>query len=434
MKRRTFIRNSAVLTGSSMILPWSLSHARNANERINLAVIGCGRRGRNGLQNFFAISGDQNFRFSAVCDVDQNRAYQTRSLIENIYQENEIRQRVRVYHNYNMVFKDRDIDAVFIATPDHQHAEIAIAAASEGIDVYLEKPLTYTIQEGQELVKAVRANNRIFQTGSQQRSSIYFRKVCELVRNNKIGKVHTVEVRIPADRGTAPTDPMEIPDNLNYRAWLGNAPEAPYSEYRVHPQEDFSRPGWMQVEDYCHGMITNWGSHMFDIAQWGLGTENTGPEFVEASAKFENRGLWDVHTEMSGESRFPDGITVKLNPVLKESEEASISVKFIGEDGWATCERGAFYASDRELLRWEPGEEDISLPVSTNHQADFLNAVRTRRDPIAPVEAGHRSNTYCLLHLISAKLKRPLKWNPEKEIIEDDSEANDLLTSNIRNY
>lgn len=383
--------------------------------------------GRNDMRNLLRVADKHNAIFTAVCDLDERRLSEGKRLVEEFYTEAGHRHSIAIYHRAEDLLKDRSIDAVLVAVPDHSHASVAIAAARAGKDIYLEKPLTYTVDEGRELVRAVRRNGCILQAGTQQRSSIYFRKVCELVRNERIGELRRIEVRIPMDEGYG--DPMEmpVPDGFDYRAWLGKAPYKPYTEDRVHPQADFTRPGWMQVSDYGHGNITNWGSHMVDIAQWGNGTDLSGPVQIEAEATFEDRGVFDVHRRFRARNRYANGVELDLR-TLDENEEIDPGVRFIGSNGWVACERGSFMAHDRDLLRWEPGPTDISLPRSTNHHADFLEAVRARRDPICPVEIAHRSNTVCLVNLISAKLGRPLRWNPDEEAFRDDPEANQYLS------
>ena len=266
MKRRKFLKTTANAIAGGFWVSSCSSFGGHANNHIELAAIGCGRMGRNDIKNILAIAADHNALFTSVCDVDQNRLRAARQLIEERYAEQGIRHQVKEYSDFRKLLRNRSIDVVNIATPDHCHAEVAIAAAEAGKDIYLQKPLTYTIAEGRKLVKAVRDNKRVLQTGSQQRSSVYFRRVCELVRHGKIGELKQIEVNIGEDEGYGDGSPMEVPGSLDYRGWLGSAPYKPYTVDRVHPQNSFGRPGWMQVSDYTHGMITNWGSHMMDIA------------------------------------------------------------------------------------------------------------------------------------------------------------------------
>lgn len=425
MNRRLFLKTSGLAASGLMLGSCTTLH-RGANDTIHLAAIGCGRMGRADMKNLLAVADQFNAIFIAVCDVDSRRLNEGKLLLESHYLELGKKHRIRTYSNYKNLLKNRSIDAVSIVTPDHTHAVIAIAAAKAKKDIYLEKPLSYTIREGQDLIHAVRRNQCILQTGTQQRSSVYFRKVCELVRNQKIGELKRIEVMVPMDDGFAAEGKMLVPGNLDYKDWLGHAPFKPYHEKRVHPQEGFSRPGWMQVADYSHGMITNWGAHMMDIAQWANGSDLSAPVEVEAAATFENRGFFDVHRQFKAYNRYQNGVVLEFR-TLGNTEQIKPGVKFTGSEGWAFCERGGFAAHDRELLRWEPGEDDVQLAVSRHHHANFLEAVRKRIDPIANVEVGHRSNSLCLINLIAAKLGRPLRWNPDSELFENDTEANRFL-------
>lgn len=422
MDRRTFLTRSGLSIGGLMFAGCATSARFAANDRIELAAIGCGRMGRGNIRNLLRVADEHGAILTAVCDVDRRRLDAARALVEGHYAEAGVRHEVRAFERHEDLLRNAGIDAVMIATPDHSHAAVAVAAARAGKDIYLEKPLTYSIREGQDLVGAVRGNHCILQGGTQQRSSIYFRKVCELVRNGKVGQLERIEVRVPSDSGYGDPAPMPVPAGLDYDRWLGSAPCRPYAEDRVHPQVDFSRPGWMQVSDYCHGMITNWGSHMFDIAHWGGGMELSGPVSVEAEAAFEVRGLFDVHRRFTATNRYANGVVLDFRTLADDSSEKP-GVRFIGSDGWLWCERGSFDAHDRTLLRWEPGPDDSVLPRSTDHHRDFLEAVRARKDPICPVEVAHRSNSACILKLIAAKLGRPLHWEPEAERFVNDTAA-----------
>ena len=200
-----------------------------------------------------------------------------------------------MYENYIDMLADKNIDAVIISTPDHQHADLAIRAALAGKDIYLQKPTSLTVEEGRLLSDVVRRQKVILQVGTQQRSSKQFRIAAELVRNGRIGKLHTVKIGLPGDPSGPEAPEMPIPSNLNYDMWLGSTPEVYYTEIRVHPQNDYGRPGWLRCEQFGAGMITGWGQHHFDSAVWGMDTELTGPISVEAVAQFPKSGLWDVH-------------------------------------------------------------------------------------------------------------------------------------------
>lgn len=423
LSRRSFIKSAAGTISFPFIVPSTVFGAQAPSDQLRLGCIGVGRMGRDNMTQALNLGLEKNFnaRIAAVCDVDIDRAKHAKSDVEKRYAEYGKNNTVKIYDDFRNLLAGKDIDGVIIATPDHQHAVNAIAAANAGKDIYLQKPLTYSLTEGRKLVKAVRNNKVVFQTGSQQRSSIYFRRTCELIRNGRIGKLQRIEVVIPADHGHGVSTPMEVPKNLHYDMWLGPTPEAPYTQHRVHPQTGYSRPGWLQIEQYCRGMITGWGSHMYDIAQWALGVDlDSGPVEIEATAEFPDRGLFDVHVGYQARATYHGG-------VIMVSHNGNPGVNFIGSDGWIWVERGSFKAHDRNIFREQLGAGDIKLYRSADHMGNFLECMRSRKDPIAPVEAGHRSNSVCVMHHIAMKLKRKLKWDPKAEKFIDDNEANKML-------
>jgi predicted dehydrogenase len=244
---------------------------------------------------------------------------------------------------------------------------------------------------------------------------------CELVRNGRIGRLQAIRVWLPEDQGTGNAQPTPVPKNLDYDFWLGPTPQAPYCEDRVHPQMSYERPGWLQVEPYCRGMVTGWGSHMMDIAQWGNGTDQSGPVSIEATAEFPDRGVFNVHTKFRAEATYANGVRM----TMETGDPAG--VRFEGERGWIFVQRGEIKASDPEILRWKPGQGEVKLYQSGNHMKDFLSSMRSRKDPAAPVELGHRSNSICVMAHIAMKLGRKLAWDPAAEKFAGDDEANGLL-------
>lgn len=415
MDRREFLQIGAAAAAGGLL--WSCTSLRNGRVDDGItgfALIGCGRQGSDLTRNFLGVARETNVRFVAVCDVDIDRAKRARAMMLETYAEQGIKQEIAVYQYPEQLLENRIVDACIVAVPDHNHTTVALEVVKAGCDLYLEKPITFTIEEGKELVDLVRREKVIFQAGTQQRSSLYFRRVCELARQGKLGELTHVEIRLPRDGGIAVFEEMPVPQNLDYQRWLGSRTGIPYTEKRVHPQADLSRPGWMQVEDFCFGMITNWGSHMVDIAQWGSGFELSGPTRVKAQSTYEDRGIWTVHTKIEGELEYANGL--KMNLVsLASDDPRDPGVKFVGTEGWAGVVRGAFEAHDRDLLRWQPEEGREILQVSKNHYADFLESIISRRDPVAPVEQAHRSNSVCLLLAKAAKEKREIRWDPVNE-------------------
>ena len=359
---------------------------------------------------------------------------------------------VKTYEDYQELLLNKDIDAVLINTPDHQHARLAIDAAWAGKDIYLEKPASLTISEGRLMSNAINATGRVFQIGSQQRSNREFRLACELVRSGRIGQLKTIEVRLPGDPPGGNPNPMSVPKNLNYDAWLGSTPMVPYTVDRVHPQTkpdgtpDYSRPGWLRCEQFGAGMITGWGSHHFDIAHWAMDTEYTGPIEISASTTFPapGSGLWNVHGPYQSEMLYANGVIVKG---MEESATKPNGLLFTGAEGWifvsrggervtesdpikidsAGAEIGPLSASNSKILR-ELTEKDVHLYVSTNHVHNWLDCIRTRALSITPAEVAHRSCAVSLLQQIAMHLKRKLYWDPKAERFKNDDEANSWLS------
>jgi predicted dehydrogenase len=421
MTRRHFLKSTALAVTAPTIVPSTIFGRQAPSYTLQMGCIGTGRQGQGDMQELIYRGLEVGARVVAVCDVDQHRMEDAQWLAEKIYAAELDKTSYKgcaAYTDFRELLAREDIDGVLIVTPDHWHAAHAIAAADAGKDIYLEKPLTYSIAEGRKLVTAVRRNKRILQVGSQQRSSTYFLIACELVRNRRIGQLHTIKVWLPEDQGTGDPQPAPVPKNLDYDFWLGPAPQAPFTEHRVHPQRNYGRPGWLQIQQYCHGMITGWGSHMNDIAQWGNGTEDTGPVVIQAKASFPDRGLFDVHTTYRSEAKYANGVRL-----IQETGDPA-GVRFEGDKGWIFVKRGAIDASDRDILRQKVQEGEIKLYKSSNHMKNFLECMRTRKDPVAPVEVGHRSNTICVMTHIAMKLGRKLEWDPVAERFVDDEEAN----------
>ncbi len=422
--RRDFLKSAAAAAVAPAIVPASVFGKSAPSNAMLMGCIGMGRQGQGDMQELIYRGLEVGARVVAVCDVDSHRLQDAQWVVNKIYASElgkNAYQGCDAYPDYRELLARKDIDGVLIVTPDHWHAVHAVAAAEAGKDIYQEKPLTYTIDEGKALVNAVRKNKRILQVGSQQRSSTYFRMACELTRNQRIGKLHTIHVWLPPDIGEGNPEEMPIPPNLDYDFWLGPAAAAPFTEDRVHPQKGYSRPGWLQIEGFCRGMITGWGSHMNDIAQWGNNTENSGVVEIQAKADFPDRGLFDVHTTYRAEGLYANGVRL-----IQETGEPA-GVRFEGDRGFIFVQRGSIEASDREILKQEAGENETKLYVSGNHMKNFLESMRSRQEPAAPVEVGHRSNTVCVITHIAMRLGRKLRWDPQAERFINDDEANTWL-------
>lgn len=404
-----------------------------------LAPIGTGRISR--VHDLPGVWRYDDARIIAVCDLDTKRVEDAKKLVNDYYSKKtgKIYDGVTGYGNYRELLQNKDIDGVLISTPDHWHALIGIDAVEAGKDVYMQKPASLTIAEGRGLSDAVHRTDRIFQVGSQQRSSPQFRYAAELVRNGRIGQLRIVYVGLPGDPSGDEEPEMPVPKNLNYGMWLGSTPYVDYTEKRVHPQNGYDRPGWLRCEQFGAGMITGWGSHHIDCAHWAMDTEYTGPIEVSGWSEFPKKGLWDVHGKFQTEALYANGVKMVV------STELPNGIKFEGTKGWVFVSRGnesvtasdpaaklkdtqALAASDPKIITSVIGPQEIHLYESKEHHGNWLECVKTRKPPIAPIETGHRSCSACLIHQIAMKLKRKVYWDPQKERFKNDDEANSMLS------
>jgi len=430
---------TSVISGFPSIVPSSVLGAFAPSNRINIGAIGNGRISRGhdlpGLWKYDAA------RIMAVCDLDSRRVEDAKTLVNGYYAKKSGKpyDGVTTYGNYRELLANRDVDAVVISTPDHWHAIIAIHAVQAGKDVYLQKPASLTIAEGRALSDAVHRSGRIFQIGSQQRSSPQFRYAAELVRNGRIGQLRTVQVGLPGDPAGEVEPTMPVPKNLNYDMWLGSTAVVPYTEKRVHPQTGYDRPGWLRCEQFGAGMITGWGAHHIDSAHWGMDTEYTGPIEIWGTAEFPKSGLWDVHGPFKTEALYANGVRMIV------SGDFPNGIRFEGSEGWIFVSRGnetvtasdpvaklqdaqALNASDPRIIKSVIGPDEIHLYDSKDQHGNWLDCIRSRQQPIAPVEVAHRACTACLLHHMAMKLKRKLYWDPARERFKNDDEANGMLS------
>ncbi len=436
--RREFL---AASVAAPLIVPASVLGRSAPGNRVNIGIVGAGRIARE--HDIPGILTRDDARIIAVSDLDSKRLLLGKQFIEGQYEKKGIRLALRTFGDYRDLLQEKEIDAVVVCTPDHWHARPTIDAVRAGKDVYLEKPFSLTIAEGRAMSDAVRATGRVFQHGTQQRSIEHFRIACELVRNGRVGHLHTVEVGLPTDPAGEEEPEMPVPPNLQYDAWLGSTPLVYYTEERVHPQNDFSRPGWLRCEQFSAGMITGWGAHHLDIAHWGMGTELTGPVEIEAAAEFPKKGLWDVHGKFSVMARYRHGVTMFV------SDEFPVGVRFIGSEGWLFVTRGGaavtssdpiaaavsakgLSASHPRILSPVKDSESIRLYRSTDHHGNWLDCIRSRKETICPAEVGHRSTSACLLSHIAMKLGRRLSWDPEAERFKNDDEADRQLSRHQR--
>ncbi len=449
VSRRSFLKGSMVGTAGAMALPTIITRGLYGadiappppSKRIQVAQIGVGRMGTGDMGSIMKLP---QARVVAISDLDSKRLEKAKGDVEKFYSKTEKDVAIKTFADYHELLARPDIDAVVVSVPDHWHAQVAIEAVLAGKDVYLQKPMTYSIAEAQALRKVVKAKDRILQVGSQQRSSFPFRRATELVRNGHIGKIKTVQIGLGKDKpsGKKPA-PEEVPSNLNYDVWQGPVAEQPYMEGRVHPQKGIGRPGWITTECYGLGMITNWGAHHIDIAQWGIGMELSGPVTIESQAEFMTDDVWTVHTGYHIELTYANGVKLILD------DKNEVGIKFEGEEGWVFCTRGAekvtdsdpnlpgakkspIRASSPKILEAKIADGGKVWMPSTNHYLNWLEGVAAHKETIAPVDQAGRSVSTCALAWIGMKLKRKLTWDPVKEEFVGDDEANAMRSRKPR--
>ncbi|MDR2982638.1 MAG: Gfo/Idh/MocA family oxidoreductase [Puniceicoccales bacterium] len=420
MHRRDFLRLGGAATAAAVfpsIIPSSVLGAEAPSKRINIGVVGTGGMGRSLLNGALKVNGTL---LRAVCDVDRYHREQAAGMINKQYGNKDC----LLFNDFRELTRRDDIDAVIVATPDHWHALPAIDAVRHGKDIYVEKPLTLTIEEGRVLVAEMRKHKRIGQTGTQQRSSAGFHKAAELIRNGHLGKISRAEVKIPANNKHCPAEWTEdpVPEGLDYDMWLGPAPWAPFTRQRTHYQFRFQL-------DYAGGQTTNWGAHYIDIAQWALGHDEGGPVSYEGYGEFPSTGLFTAPTSINVVATYADGtiLTVRNREGVLDG-----TVRFHGERGWIDVSRSRLLASDPKILDEKIAETGVHLYKSRSHMGDFIECVRTRKNPISDIAIGHRTTTICNIGNIAMQLRRPLQWDPSKEEFVNDAVANRMRSRAMR--
>ena len=419
MKRREFLNKTAVVTGLFIVPRYVLGRGFTApSDMLNFGFIGCGKQGSS-LQHSFIET--NKVQVVAACDPFKAKLTRFIANTDKYYAAKKERATYKstdALTDFRELFVRKDIDAVVIATPDHWHAAIAVRALAEGKDVYCEKPLALTIHEGRAMVEATRKHNRVFQTGSMQRSWKEFRQAVELVRNGYIGDVKKVIVNVggPPKKWDLQAEPM--PPDLDWNMWLGpNTIERPYHSDLAPglEKEKTMWPLWRSYNEFGGGGMTDWGAHMFDIAQWGLDMDNSGPR--EIIPTNDNGKLGLIY-------KYKNGIEMLHAP----QQGAAQSCNFIGTKGEVYVTRGTLKTTPENLKDHVIGANEKHVYFSDNHYEDFLKAIKTRQKPICDVEIGHRTASVCNLGNIAYQLNRPLKWNPRREKFKHDDEANALLS------
>jgi predicted dehydrogenase len=400
LSRRRVLAAAGASVAAPLLLP---ARVFGAGDRLVFGAIGLNGQG-------LAVMGGVKDQVAAVCDVDKNNLARAVDRCGG---------KAEGFGDYRKLLERKDLDAVIVATPDHWHALITIDACKAGKDVYCEKPLTLTVVEGRKVVETARAQKRIVQTGSQQRSGKDFRLACELVRNGRLGKLQKVLVGLPGVNFKGPAVPdSEPPAYLDYDFWLGPAPKRPYNEKRVHYNFRFF---W----DYSGGQMTNFGAHDIDIAQWGLGMDESGPVSCEGSGTFHPEKWFEVPQSCRVTHTYASGVQVIVGQGQKDIPG---NVTFIGSDGEIHVNRGKIASKPEDIIKQPLKDGDVRLAESKGHMPNFIECVKTRNLPVADAEIGHRSATVCHLGNIAIRLGRKIAWDPKAETIPDDKEAAAMLT------
>ena len=419
MNRRRFLRHTATagaaLASFPTIIPARVLGAGAPSKQITIGFIGAGSHaiGWN-LPKYLKLP---DARVVTVCDVDRERMEFAKTKVDEHYKNNDC----TMTTDFREVLARPDIDAVMITTPDHWHTLISVMALRAGKDVQCEKP-TLAIAEGRILIDTVRKHKKVFQTSTEDRSLPEYHRMAELVRNGRIGKLQKIEVILPKQPGDAgdPT-PQPVPPELDYEMWLGPAPFAPYTKGRVH----FN---FRWIWDYSGGIICDWGAHLFDTAQWGNDTEHSGPVEVEGTGTHWEGGLYNTVKDYDVTYRYANGVVMTCQP-------GNPSIKFIGTKGWVGNRgwRGPLEASSSEILNSVIGPDEIHLFTNPEGEhRNFVDCVKSRKDPYFPVEIGHRVATVCHLANIAIKRGRKLRWDPKAERFENDAAANAMLSRPLR--
>ena len=419
MPRRSFLK-AALMAGTAPAFVPARALGRGWTAPSNRVTIGCVGAGDHFIHRNFALMRNiPDIQLVSVCDVDAERQNTAQQKLEEVYGKG-----IRADGDFRNVISLDGTDAIMVSTPDHWHVPVSILAARAGKDVICEKPLTYNVADGRRLVDAIRQTGRVFQTSSENRTAPEYRHLCEIVRSGRLGKIRRVRVGLPGAGGWPHQGAVvysEPPPTLNYDMWLGAAPEKPYTPWRTH----FN---FRWVSDYSGGMLADWGAHLFDIAQWALDREYSGPVKVEGFGWKAPHELYDTWMRFCVRFEYEDGVEMVV-------DASQPSLRFEGDDGWIESIgwRNPLQASHRKLLEpVGPGEVQLVSAPKDGEHVSFVNAVKTRASAYAPAEKGHRSITLAHLGNIAIDCGRPLRWNPQTERFIDAPDADKMLSREKR--
>ena len=428
ISRRRFVGAAAALV-TPYVVPSAVrgrSGDTPPSERVTLGFIGTGGRGTANMRSFLPLAGAQ---VVAVCDVRREMRQRAAEVAAQHYAAGGrgSAKPCDTYNDFREVIDRDDVDAVVICPQDHWHAPIVVAAARAGKDIYCEKPLGVAVTESQAILSAARRYERVFQTGTQQRSDAKFRQACNLARLGYLGKVHTVEVAAPGPKyqprykGAATPEP--VPDGFDYEMYVGPAPMRPYTPFCI------DWPGWYLTWDYCAGFIVNWGVHHLDIAHWGCPSIGRQPCRVTCRSIYRTHPVCDNISSWQADFAFDDGLRMRFTDTNNPLPQGA---RFLGDEGWVHVNRAGIQADPASLLDIRITPDKPGLYESDNHYADFLDCVVKRRDPVAPVEAGHVASYLGMIAEIAGRLQCELRWDPAVERFVGDADANRQLSRPMR--
>jgi predicted dehydrogenase len=433
LSRRQFLSTATCVTGAMAlptILPSAVFGADGQTAPSNKIALGCIGVGGMGSYNMKNFAGQPSCRVVAVCDVMQARCENAKEIVDATYRDHGC----AIVPDWRELIGRKDIDAVMIATPDHWHSLMAVAAANAGKDMYCEKPMGISLEDGQAIRDAVRKHKRVFQAGTWQRSARDFRFTCELARNGYFGKLHTIEVATDGTKFTAgykgprnPQPTLPVPADFDWEMWQGPAQRHPY-----HPARHSG--DWFMIRDYSVGWTCNWGVHHLDIALWGCPELGTEPFEIESRVTWRNEGFTDTVNEWDATYTYANGLKL----IFKDQKKLPTGCRFIGDKGWVRVDRHwaghpGLVASDDALLEIKLRADDLHLYKSQNHVSNFLECMRSRKDPISDVDATHTASYLGLLTEVAGRLEQKLRWDPKREQFVGNDEANRLLHHTMQN-
>lgn len=411
------------------IVPARVLGAEAPSNRINVGFIGTGRQafGAN-MPQMLAVPGVQAV---AVCDVDSWRMGEAQKFVNDYYAKRDGAMSYngcRQVADFREVIADKDIDVLMVSTPDHWHVPIGVMAAKAKKHFAMEKPISLSVQQGRMLADAVRKYGVTARNDSEFRSLRVQNHAVELIRNGHLGKLERIEIVFPSDPTPVGVQPdMPVPPELNYDMWVGPTQMVPYTEKRVHDvKQHHLRPNWMRIDTYAQGMIANWGAHYFDVAQWAMNTEHSGPVEVEGRGEFPV-SLWNTMINFKAEYRYANGTVM----TCEQTPTSTPSITYFGSDAWIRIDGypGTATSSKQELLKHEPEAGELDFSKTLWDKNDLIAAIREGREPLEPIEVGHRSISIAQIGLIACKVGGKLKWDPAKEMFEGNNWANALLAA-----